>query len=61
MTYHDACHLAHGQQIREAPRALLSRLPNVQLGPPARKRSLLRLGGHLQLHRAGDGTKIAGT
>ena len=29
MTYHDACHLAHGQQIREAPRALLSRLPNV--------------------------------
>ena len=30
MTYHDACHLAHGQQIREAPRALLSLLPNVQ-------------------------------
>ena len=30
MTYHDACHLAHGQQIREAPRALLSRLPNVK-------------------------------
>jgi len=29
MTYHDACHLAHGQQIREAPRTLLSRLPNV--------------------------------
>jgi glycolate oxidase iron-sulfur subunit len=29
MTYHDACHLAHGQQIREAPRALLARLPNV--------------------------------
>ena len=30
MTYHDACHLAHGLQIREAPRALLSRLPNVK-------------------------------
>ena len=30
MTYHDACHLAHGQQIREAPRVLLSRLPNVR-------------------------------
>ncbi|MDQ2799906.1 MAG: heterodisulfide reductase-related iron-sulfur binding cluster [Armatimonadota bacterium] len=29
MTYHDACHLAHGQQIRDAPRALLARLPNV--------------------------------
>ena len=29
MTYHDACHLAHGQQIRDAPRHLLSLLPNV--------------------------------
>ena len=28
MAYHDACHLAHGQGIRDAPRALLSRLPN---------------------------------
>ncbi len=28
MTYHDACHLAHGQGIRDAPRALLERLPN---------------------------------
>jgi glycolate oxidase iron-sulfur subunit len=30
MTYHDACHLAHGQGVREAPRALLARLPNTQ-------------------------------
>ena len=30
MTYHDACHLAHGQQIRQAPRELLSLLPNVR-------------------------------
>ena len=29
MTYHDACHLAHGQQVREAPRALLALLPGV--------------------------------
>ncbi len=29
MTYHDACHLAHGQQIRDAPRRLLSHLPGV--------------------------------
>ncbi len=29
MTYHDACHLAHGQQIRDAPRRLLSLLPDV--------------------------------
>lgn len=31
ITYHDACHLAHGQGIREQPRALLRRLPNVKL------------------------------
>ena len=30
MAYHDACHLAHGQDIRDAPRALLSRLPNTR-------------------------------
>lgn len=30
MTYHDACHLSHGQQIRSAPRSLLARLPNVR-------------------------------
>ncbi len=30
MAYHDACHLAHGQGVRDAPRALLSRLPNTK-------------------------------
>jgi glycolate oxidase iron-sulfur subunit len=29
VAYHDACHLAHAQGIRSAPRALLSRVPNV--------------------------------
>ena len=33
MTYHDACHLAHGQGIRDAPRALLARLPNTTWVP----------------------------
>ena len=28
MAYHDACHLAHGQGVRDAPRKLLARLPN---------------------------------
>lgn len=28
MAYHDACHLVHGQGVRDAPRALLSRLPD---------------------------------
>jgi glycolate oxidase iron-sulfur subunit len=30
VTYQDACHLAHGQQIRRAPRALLKALPGVE-------------------------------
>jgi len=29
--YHDPCHLAHAQEVRSEPRALLRRLPGVQL------------------------------
>jgi glycolate dehydrogenase iron-sulfur subunit len=31
VTYHDACHLAHGQRIRTEPRALLRRIPGLTL------------------------------
>jgi len=31
VTYHDACHLAHAQKVREAPRRLLRALPGVEL------------------------------
>jgi glycolate oxidase iron-sulfur subunit len=31
VTYHDACHLAHGQRIRSQPRALLRSIPSLQL------------------------------
>jgi len=31
VTYHDACHLAHGQGVRAAPRALLARIPGLHL------------------------------
>ena len=31
VTYHDACHLAHGQGIRSAPRELLMAVPGVRL------------------------------
>jgi glycolate oxidase iron-sulfur subunit len=34
-TYHDACHLAHGQGVRAAPRALLERIPGFELVPLA--------------------------
>jgi glycolate oxidase iron-sulfur subunit len=32
-TYHDACHLAHAQRVREQPRSLLSLVPGLQLVP----------------------------
>jgi glycolate oxidase iron-sulfur subunit len=33
VTYHDACHLCHGQQIRSQPRALLAMIPGIELVP----------------------------
>lgn len=32
-TYHDACHLAHGQGVRSAPRRLLQAVPGLSLTP----------------------------
>jgi glycolate oxidase iron-sulfur subunit len=32
-TYHDACHLVHGQGIAEAPRKLLEKVPGLKLAP----------------------------
>jgi glycolate oxidase iron-sulfur subunit len=32
-TYHDACHLAHAQQIRTPPRKLLAMIPELELVP----------------------------
>jgi glycolate oxidase iron-sulfur subunit len=31
VTYHDACHLAHGQRVRAEPRSLLRRVPELTL------------------------------
>jgi glycolate oxidase iron-sulfur subunit len=31
VTYHEACHLAHGQRIRQEPRTLLRRIPGLRL------------------------------
>ncbi len=33
VTYHDACHLAHGQRLRSEPRRLLTRIPGLRLVP----------------------------
>jgi glycolate oxidase iron-sulfur subunit len=35
VVYHDACHLAHGQGVRNQPRALLQAIPGVELLTPA--------------------------
>jgi len=32
-TYHDPCHVVHGQKIRTAPRTLLAQIPGVRLVP----------------------------
>ena len=31
VTYHDACHLAHGQRVRQEPRTILKAIPGLQL------------------------------
>jgi glycolate oxidase iron-sulfur subunit len=31
VAYHDACHLAHGQRVREQPRRLLRQIPGLEL------------------------------
>lgn len=33
ITYHDACHLAHGQGIRTQPRTLLALIPDIEIVP----------------------------
>jgi glycolate oxidase iron-sulfur subunit len=35
VAYHDACHLAHAQGVREQPRALLRSIPGVEVVEPA--------------------------
>jgi len=35
LAYHDACHLAHAQGVRDAPRALLRSVPGIELVEPA--------------------------
>lgn len=35
VAYHDACHLAHAQGVREAPRRILAAIPGVTLTPIA--------------------------
>ena len=54
VTYHEPCHLAHGQRVREAPRAILRRDPGAAAGRSPRVGPLLRVGRRLQPDGARD-------
>ena len=59
VAYHDACHLAHAQGVREPPRELLRSIPGPRAGRARRVAELLRLGRDLQ-PRAARGRGQAG-
>ena len=52
--YHDACHLAHAQRVRSAPRRLLGAVEGLTAPRGTGRRDLLRVRGPLQSRAAGD-------
>ena len=52
VAYHDACHLAHAQQVRAAAARAAARDPRAGAGRAGRVGAVLRLGRHLQPHAA---------
>ena len=54
VTYHDACHLCHGQQIRSAAPAVAGDDPRPGAGAARGERALLRRGGDVQPDAARD-------
>ena len=54
VTYHEPCHLAHGQRVREAPRDHPARDPGAPARRALRVRPLLRVRRRLQPHGARD-------
>ena len=55
VTYHDSCHLAHGQKVSGQPRALLRLLPGVTLVELAGVDLVLRQRRRLCVDAAGTG------
>ena len=47
VTYHEACHLCHGQKITAQPRTLLRAIPESQTRRTSREHVVLRQRGHL--------------
>ena len=61
VAYHDACHLAHAQGVRQPPRDLLRSIPGVELAAVRRAGHLLRQRRHLQPGRAGRRARSSAT
>ena len=58
-TYHDPCHVAHGQKMRAAAAGAPARRAGPRAGRARRGGLVLRLGGHLQPDPARDGAAPA--
>jgi hypothetical protein len=61
VTYHEACHLCHGQKITHQPREVLAAIPRPEFGGTSRIDVVLRQRRHLQHHPAGDVAEAACT
>jgi glycolate oxidase iron-sulfur subunit len=57
--YHDACHLAHAQRIREQPRELLSLVPGLKLVPLAESDICCGAAGSYNLTEGGMADRLA--
>jgi glycolate oxidase iron-sulfur subunit len=59
-TYHDACHLAHGQKVRLPPRRLLAQIPGLKLAPLAECDACCGAAGTYFLSQPEMSAKLAG-
>ncbi len=59
VTYHDACHLAHAQRVREAPRRLLAQVPGLEVVPLAESDLCCGAAGTYNLTEVEMATRLA--
>ena len=59
VTYHDACHLAHAQQVRAAPRRLLAQVPGLEVVPLAESDMCCGAAGTYNLTEVEMATRLA--
>ena len=60
VAYHDACHLAHAQGVRDEPRELLRSIPELELAEPDEWQICCGSAGHLQPRAARGGGASSG-